>query len=114
MPKPSTEVEIFWKNLDNIRNIFIMSEEEFASYLDISLSVYRRKKASGYFLPFSNLHYLAKSLNLNVEELTSPEFNLTPLIEKSNANNALDERYTYAMFSSNIPILNILNYSEET
>ena len=107
-----TEVQIFWQNLDSVRRALCLKETEFAKHLDISWEFYRTSRKRQCFLPISCLSELASLYRFSPADLVKTDFDLSSIIDFDNRHNTLGERYSYATFSTSIPILNIINYLE--
>lgn len=112
MSREMTEVHIFWENLEKVRNTLLLNEFEFAEHLDLSGEFYKATRKRQHFLPLSCLVELASIYGFSPEDLLTSDFDLSTIIDIDNSRNTLGERYSYATFSTTIPILNIINYIE--
>lgn len=112
MSSEVTEANIFWGNLERVRNTLLLNEFEFAEYLDVSEEFYKTRRKRQHFLPVYCLHQLASVYGFLFEDLLKSDFDVSSIINIDNSSNTLGERYSYATFSTTIPILNIINYIE--
>lgn len=104
--------QIFWMNLEKIRDGLLHSDEEFAKYMGVSLSQYQKCRNNFSYLPMPAVFEMAEKLNFHFVDLMSPDFKLNhaPFAPSQ----ALPEKYTVAAYSKMTPTKNIINYLELT
>ncbi len=101
---------IFWNNLEKIKDVLLLNDIEFATYLKMKQEEYFSLKKKSATLPIDCLFELAEKHNFHLEDLLLKEdfsIKYSPKGEKP-----LLDRYTVAPHSQTRAIINILNYLE--
>jgi hypothetical protein len=107
------ERQLFWQNIERIREGLLLSDIEFAQFLGVSHSVFVKCRSNLAFLPLSCVYELAEKLNFHFTDLLKPDFTL--LNTWDNQGEApLPDRYIKAAYSKVAPTKNIVNYLELT
>lgn len=106
------ESEIFWRNLEKIKNTLLLDDSGFAGTLGLSLKEYIKLRDSSTFLPLDCMFEFAEKMNFHLEDLMSKDFKMKTEVKKSNGEFVLGERYSYATYSEIQPLRNIINYLE--
>jgi len=101
------ERQIFWLNLEKIKDSLLFDEEQFSKYLGLSLTTYKNSLDEKAFLPLTCVFELAEKLNFHFEDLLNVNFKI-----KAQQNSDLLERYSHATYSHTKSIINIINYLE--
>lgn len=102
------ENQIFWLNLEAIKDSLLLDDKEFSKTLGLSYSKYSKSKDAGNFLPMNCVFEFAEKMNFHFEDLLKDNFKLkiaTPEVH-------LLDRYSHATYSHTKPIINIVNYLE--
>lgn len=102
------EAQIFWFNLEKIRDSLLLSDEEFSRMLGLKLISFIKARSNCDFLPINCVFDLAERYNFHFEDLLTLDFKL----KLPNENVNLLDRYSYATYSHTKSIINILNYLE--
>lgn len=104
------ENQIFWSNLEKIKDSLLLSDQEFAETLGLSYADYVKHRQGAFFLPLDCVFEFAEKMNFHFEDLLKQEFRIK--IESATGQTLLPERYTYATYSELQPIKNIISYLE--
>lgn len=104
------ENQIFWSNLEKLKDSLLLDDLEFAGTLGLSYEEYLKCRKNAYFLPLNCVFEFAEKMNFHFEDLLKEEFKLN--IEKSSGHVILSDRYTYATYSEIQPLRNIISYLE--
>lgn len=105
------ECQIFWTNLESIKNVMQLSDDEFSNSLGLTKSELNKFKIRGATPPLLSVFQIAEKYNFHLEDLLNSQFKL--IFNKNNAtSNSLNQRYTSGAYSKTRPITNILNYVE--
>lgn len=104
------ENQIFWSNLEKIKDSLLLSDQKFAETLGLSYEDYVKHRQGAFFLPLDCVFEFAEKMNFHFEDLLKQEFRIK--IESATGQTLLPERYTYATYSELQPIKNIISYLE--
>lgn len=104
------ERQLFWTNLEKIRNVLLFSDNEFAEFIGISFSEYAKSKSTHTLLSLDCVFELAEKLNFHFMDLFKADFKLLYNCDDQ----ATLEKYTIAPYSKLTPTLNIISYLEKT
>lgn len=107
------ERQIFWYNLDKIRETMLLSESDFAKYIGVGQALYSKCKNSNAFLPMACIYDLAEKLNFHFTDLLKTDFHLNYL-PSGMEQKILPDRYSRAAYAKTGPTKNILSYLETT
>nr|BDT28420.1 hypothetical protein BHI3_18860 [Bacteriovorax sp. HI3] len=103
------ENQVFWSNLEKIKDTLLLDDLGFAGRLGLTYQEYLKYRRGVHFLPVDCLYELAETLNFHFMDLMQPNFVLkNPFSPEV----PLVDRYTLAAHSQTRPINNILNYLE--
>lgn len=104
------ENQIFWSNLEKIKDTLLLDDLEFAGALGLTFDEYLKCRKNAHYLPLNCVFEFAEKMNFHFEDLLKQEFKLN--IEKGTGKFTLGERYSYATYSEIQPIRNIISYLE--
>lgn len=102
------ECQVFWRNLETIKDSLLLDDEKFSQYLGLSYKTYKKALESKVYLPLSCVFELAERLNFHLEDLIDINFKLKTSLQNTN----LLERYSHATYSHTKSIINLINYLE--
>lgn len=107
---PFEERQLFWQNLEKIKNVLLFDDIQFTKFIGIGILEYSKCRNTLNYLPLDCVYELAEKLNFHFMDLFTPDFKLL-----YNCNDqATLERYTIAPYSKLTPTLNIISYLEKT
>ena len=107
------ERQLFWFNLDHIKDKLNLSDEAFAKYIGVSFGQYKKCRENLAFLPTAVVYELAEKCNFHFADLLTPNFELN-FTGGEQFEKPLPDRYTTAAYSKLAPTKNIINYLEKT
>lgn len=108
----SEDNQLFWRNLEKIKDVLLLNDVEFAASMGLKLEEYLSCKKKNSTLPIDALFGLAEKLNFHLEDLLlKSDFTVN---YNPHAQQPLLDRYTLAPHSQTRAIINILNYVELT
>lgn len=105
------ENQIFWTNLEKIKDSHFLNDLDFSSSLNLSYKDYLKYREKAQFLPLDSVFALSEKMNFHFEDLLNPDFTIKV---SDHSAPPLLERYTRATYSQTRPLVNILNYLETT
>ena len=106
------ERQLFWYNLDHIKDKLLLSDEQFAKFVGIGLNQYRKCRENYAFLPTAAVYELAEKCNFHFMDLLKPDFQLYIPTEENQK--SIPDKYLIAPYSALTPTVNIINYLEKT
>lgn len=105
------ERQLFWYNLDHIKDKLLLSDEAFAKFIGISFTQYSKCRSNLSYLPTSAVFELAEKCNFHFEDLLKPNFVFQLANDKEGP---IPDKYLIAPYSKLTPTVNIINYLEKT
>lgn len=108
---PLNENQIFWNNMERIKDTLLFTDSELAISLGLSPELYLKFRQSAHMLPLNSVFEFAEKMNFHFEDLLTENFKLSLFCHKE-TEMPLPERYSFATYSEIRPIRNIINYLE--
>ena len=106
---PLNDSQIFWLNLEKIKDDLLISDAQFAQELQMSLKDYLKIRGTSKLLPLDIAFEYAEKRNFHFEDLFKIDFKL----KLDSTSCALLDRYTYANYSQIKPVMSIVDYLEQ-
>lgn len=104
------EREIFWANIEKIKNSLFLDDQEFAATIGLGLKDFLKCKKKSEFLPLNCMFEFAEKMNFHLEDIMTTNFNFKQETKTKTGKFLLDERYSYATYSETRPLRNIISY----
>jgi hypothetical protein len=105
------EAQIFWFNLEKIKDTLLLNDKDFSIYLGLSYPFYKKIKDSYKYPPLDCVYELSEKLNFHFEDLLDVDFKFHP---PHLTGIRLLDKYSHATYSFTKPIMNIFDYVERT
>lgn len=106
---PLDEGQIFWRNIEKVKDSQFLDDAQFAKELQMDLKDYLKIRGSTSLLPLDVAFIFAEKFNFHFEDLFKTDFKL----KTGSSTTALLDRYTHASYSQTKPIMSIMHYLEQ-
>lgn len=105
------ENQIFWNNLQKIKERLLFSDCEFADFLDLPFNIYLKTKERRETFSLFHMSEVADKLKIHLADFVDPNFEFNGRLFMGSQ--SLPDRYCHATFSTMRPVMNILSYIEK-
>lgn len=105
------ENQIFWNNLQKIKERLLFSDSQFADFLDLPFHIYLKTKERRDTFSLFHMSEVADKLKIHLEDFIDPNFEFNGRLFIGSQ--SLPDRYCHATFSTMRPVMNILSYIEK-
>lgn len=106
---PLNESQIFWRNIEKVKDNKLLDDAQFAKELQMDLKEYLKIRGSSSLLPLDVAFLFAEKFNFHFGDLLKKDFKL----KSGSETTALLDRYTPACYSQTKPIMSIMHYLEQ-
>ena len=106
------EGQIFWNNMERIKDSLLLNDQEFASSLGLSTVDYSKFKNTSKLLPLNCVFEFAEKMNFHFADLMEKDFQLQSIKNLNSGSDRIPDRYNCATYSEIQPIRNIISYLE--